>query len=525
MPRRKQEPSARPAPPAEIPRATAWIESDSYDRARWDELVRDSPSLRELGEKGAVFLPHFASLLRDLFCALYKHNVLHLADDAVAPSARPNRLLLDGLLSSAPYEHLRATTPLDEGRAGLATALLGERALEFLRSEKVFTRRDLLDTFDVARDEEDLRRRADEIADGREMLDRGDLPEAAKKAVDELVRRLEREAQAVEGKLRRKGTQLSQELSRGAGEAEKRLAIEGLAVAQSFDDATEEAESWGRGLGARGNGSAGQSLELGRRLARNPKLRKLARLLGQMREQALALRHRLLERSTAEVYEVGAGSDLSRLLPQELLALRNPLLRRDWRRRFLEGELLQYRLRGEDERGRGPMVVCLDVSSSMAGDKEIWSKAVALTLLDVARRERRRFRAILFSSADTGLRTFDLNRGEPWTASVGGALDLAEYFPGGGTDFERPLDAAVECLSESRFRKGDVVLITDGECRVADGWRQRFTDEKKRLDFSLYSVLIDVGGNTMETLAQISDRVSRISELRAEGVKELFARL
>jgi len=171
------------------------------------------------------------------------------------------------------------------------------------------------------------------------------------------------------------------------------------------------------------------------------------------------------------------------------------------------------------------MVVCLDVSSSMEGDKEIWSKAVTLTLLDIARRERRQFRAILFSSAETGLRTFDLNRSHSWSTDLCGALDLADWFPGGGTDFERPLDAAVECLAESRFRRGDIVFVTDGECRVGESWRERFLAEKKRLDFSMYSILIDVGASSAETIEGLSDRVSRISQLTDEGVRDLFVRV
>ncbi|MGH7822551.1 MAG: VWA domain-containing protein, partial [Candidatus Binatia bacterium] len=315
------------------------------------------------------------------------------------------------------------------------------------------------------------------------------------------------------------------DLARSGDEVRKRLEIESLGVARDFEDAADEAESWGRALGSGGGGSGARSLELGRRLARNPKLRKLSRLLGRMREQALALRHRLFERRDEEVFDVTAGRDLGRLLPQEMLAISHPTLHRDWQRRYVEGELLQYHLRGNDERGRGPMVVCLDVSSSMAGEKEIWSKAVTLTLLDIARRERRRFRAILFSSAETGLKTFDLNRGERYLSDLSGALDLADYFPGGGTDFERPLDAALECLGESRFRRGDVILVTDGECRVGEEWRERFLAEKKRLDFSLYSILIDVGGSAVETLAALSDRVSRVSDLTADGVKELFVRV
>jgi len=70
-----------------------------------------------------------------------------------------------------------------------------------------------------------------------------------------------------------------------------------------------------------------------------------------------------------------------------------------------------------------------------------------------------------------------------------------------------------------------VVLVSDGECRVGEDWKEKFLAEKERLDFSLYSILIDVGGSTLETLAELSDRVSRISDLTAETVKDLFVRV
>ncbi len=162
-------------------------------------------------------------------------------------------------------------------------------------------------------------------------------------------------------------------------------------------------------LGGGQQSSPGAQIELGHQLARNPKLKRMAQLVGRMRESARALRRTLYERANDEMYAVGLGAELSRLLPPELLSLRHPVLRRDFARRLLDGELLVYALRAREQKGRGPMIVCLDGSSSMAGDKEIWSKAVTLTLLDIARRQRRRFRSICFSSADTPLQVLDLN--------------------------------------------------------------------------------------------------------------------
>src|SRR5207245_5259067 len=236
-------------------------------------------------------------------------------------------------------------------------------------------------------------------------------------------------------------------------------------------------------------------------------------LVGRMREQAFALRKRSFERTSEELFEVRLGSDLERLLPPELLALHPPQLRRDFARRLVEGRLLSYSLRGADQRGRGPMIVCLDGSGSMAGDKEIWSKAVALTLLEIARRQRRLFRFMCFSSADMPLFTLDLNPRERHEVQEDRALDVAEYFPGGGTDFETPLSAALECLGAARYRRGDVVLITDGECQVSPEWLERFRRDKARLGFSLFSVLIDVGPSSLGTLEALSDRVTSVSRL------------
>ena len=133
----------------------------------------------------------------------------------------------------------------------------------------------------------------------------------------------------------------------------------------------------------------GQKLELGQRLAGNEKLKKLARMVGRMKFHALALRKKVFETVQRRSLGGRARRRTATLAAPRDDSLHHPLLRKDFHRRFLDQELLQYSLRGVEEKGKGPMIVCLDGSSSMAGDKEIWSKAVTLTLLEIARRQRR----------------------------------------------------------------------------------------------------------------------------------------
>ena len=243
-----------------------------------------------------------------------------------------------------------------------------------------------------------------------------------------------------------------------------------------------------------------------------------------MKEGMLRARSKNRERRGTEVFDIASGGDLGRLIPSELSSLRHPLLRADFRKRFVEERLLQYYLK--EEKGRGPLVICLDGSSSMEGPKELWSKGVCLTLLEIAKRERRKFSVIVFSSGGAPLRVFESEGrqgGSGWGMKERELFDLAEYFPGGGTNFEEPLNRAVEILSGSRFRHGDIVFITDGESNVGDGWLREFNSARSDLGFKLYSVLIDLSEReTWQTLSRFSDKVTSVSKLTSGEARGLF---
>ena len=531
MPRRRARKKSRFSlpPPDSLPDNVHWVESDSYDRAVYEQLRAASPSLQRLEESGAALLPHFRALLRDLFCALFKYNIVFFKADDVLPSATVNRELLTALHSGELANLLREATVLDEGQAGLATVLLGEGALRLLKSEKSLTRRDLLDVWNVEKQEALVQERIDEARNAKELAERADATEdvsqEAKEMLEHTAERMASQARAENTRLQRLATQLNQDLSRVRQETHNRFLKEAITVAQNLDDATQEAESWGLAVGGGHQSSPSRQIELGRRLAGNDKLKKLAKMVGRMKHHALALRRKNFERTNDEVFEVGIGAELSRLLPHELLSLQHPVLRRDFIRRFVDNELLQYDLRGIETQGKGPLIVCLDGSSSMQGDKEVWAKALTLTLLEIARRERRRFRAICFSSADAPLYSVDLNTRVRYEADMDKVLELAEYFPGGGTDFEKPLDAALGCLQETRFQRGDIVFITDGECRVHADWAERFTAEKNDLGFSLFSILIDIGTSSPGSLTPFSDKITTVSQLTSKEAGDVFVKL
>jgi uncharacterized protein with von Willebrand factor type A (vWA) domain len=526
------------------PNEACWIETDSYDRAAFTTLREQSPSLAEVIDVGGRLVPRFTALVEDLFALCFKNNIVFRDTTAVAPSVQPHRGLLDSLAAAAALAALREHTVLDEVQAGLGAVLLAEELLTQIRNGRLWNRADLRDLWDLRASEDDLRHKIETYETARDLLvpdstddthdeqnptraeaehaEKSVLSPDARARVKETTRDLEHEAEVAEATLRQKARRISERAGALPKDGAMRLQSQALSTARELGERSDDDAAWGLGLGSDHRSSPGQQLELGRRLASNPKLKRLARLVGRMRESALRLRKTVLERANEEAHTVGCGSELSRLLPHELVGIRHPVLRRDFLRRLVERELQLYELRGAEEKGRGPMVVCLDGSASMAGDKELWSKAVSLTLLDIARRQRRLFRFLCFSSADQPLWTLDLNPRQRYQIDERKVYDLAEYFPGGGTDFETPLNAAMECLRGARYKRGDIVFITDGECSVSPEWLRTFHAEKAQLGCFVFSVLIDVGTSTFETVREFSDRVTSVSSLTEDAVDDLF---
>src|SRR5207249_2785199 len=155
-----------------------------YDRSAFAALLAESPSLAKVAEDGATLVPHFASLLEDIFCLLFKLEPRLRAPKAVAPAAALNRVLLDAFHGHPLLDHLREKTQLDETQAGLGTLLIGEQVLALLRDERLLPRGDLLDLWDLERSEDELRRRAEEMEDVDQLAKEGD-PEKAAQAREE----------------------------------------------------------------------------------------------------------------------------------------------------------------------------------------------------------------------------------------------------------------------------------------------------------------------------------------------------
>jgi len=495
--------------------------SDGFDRQLFDHALDREPALVAAVERVGRLLPHPRALLCDLFSALYKLNVVILPAEEVSPAVLVQRRLLAAVAASEALARLRTRTQLDEVESGAGAALLAEHLLTALTRDHRVLAEELVDAAGAAHDEaalDEARRQLEHLPE----LPEGLLDPATR---DRLRRALEGEARALEARLEEARARQGELADSLPAKVEAELDWKVGRLDEQLDELESTARSLGLGAGSDGRVSAGARLELGRRLLESKELRLLARLVGAFREVAFEARRRRISRAPQELHEVRLGADLGRLLPSELLGLdpARKALHLEFLRRFVEGRLLQYDLQAAAE--RGPMVVCLDGSGSMRGSKELWGKAVALTLMEIARRERRRCLALVFSS---GHDLYEVELVDPGVGGGRGAirdddvLRFAEHFPGGGTSFEEPLDRATSAVAEGRYRRGDVVFITDGEAHVSEALLARIEERRRRHRFRIRGVLVDVQHSREGTLERFCDDVRRVSDLTADSLSDLF---
>ena len=203
--------------------------------------------------------------------------------------------------------------------------------------------------------------------------------------------------------------------------------------------------------------------------------------------------------------DIEVGDNLSRLIPAEITKLAHPTLKRDFQKKFLEKSLMQYKLRGNERKGRGPLVVCIDESSSMQGGRDVWSKAVALALLQIAQQQNRKYAMIHFDGRVTRIDKFDKK------AKFADIMDAVCHFTNGGTNFEAPLSAAQDIITEDKeFKQADIILISDGSCDVGDDWLKIFNQSRKDQEFHVISVVISAYS---ESCDKFSDKVVHINDI------------
>lgn len=276
----------------------------------------------------------------------------------------------------------------------------------------------------------------------------------------------------------------------------------------SLDDESDS----GAGLGDGDNrGSAIHQILAAHQAIKNNKLiKKIADLAGRFEVIAMDAQFDKLRTDDGEVTEINMGQDYTRCLPEEIALLADPATEDLFYYKFTNHQLLQVEVVQEFPAGRGDIIIVVDESGSMDGAREIWSKAVALGLVFLARKNKRRIKLISFSSAALEV---DLTN-----KSMPEILQAAAHFYNGGTNYYAFM-GKVTALLATGMPRADVVLISDGDAGVSEpdivAWRKTCASHNARC-YSVYLGAETPKGkkNTAEVslLEKLSDRVFYLSD-------------
>lgn len=257
-------------------------------------------------------------------------------------------------------------------------------------------------------------------------------------------------------------------------------------------------------------------------------LRRFKRLLGSSPARARRRRrHPGMERIAGYTW----GRQLERLAPEEAARMADPDTEALFDEAYEHCRLLQLDGRGHVLERQGPVICCMDTSASMNApaalgrERFLWCKGVGLALLDYAKRERRPYLGLCFSS-ESDLQAFSFPAGKYRPEE---AIALARCDFNGGTHFERPLAHALEAARSGQWagaNNADLVFVADGEASIGSAFAAGFARQKSAAGLRMITVFID-GFN--EPLAALSDATFCVDSGRVDSweaaVRAVGARL
>ena len=279
------------------------------------------------------------------------------------------------------------------------------------------------------------------------------------------------------------GTQLLQNINRAIEEAKEAIqcAADGI-----IDSTIKNHDSINEGLKNLYGTSKGvgyslpdleQKKDLAKKLSTNKELKQLAIKLGTLR-RVWAERKRA--RPIKSQYECITGAifsdDMQRAFPTEVALAGTPEGKALFALKYSQKTLLTKDFKANHKNlGKGPIILYVDVSGSMSGETETWSKAITFVIAEHAYKAKRDISIYLFDTrVEDALELSKQRKDNQKLIDFIGTWTL-----GGGTCFNAVINHAL--FAASIEENADVLMVTDGFSEVSDKVIQRLNDFKKEM--------------------------------------------
>jgi uncharacterized protein with von Willebrand factor type A (vWA) domain len=479
------------------------LNTDSFDRNMYKELREASKTLQETEKEGSHSYAAFPHLLGDTWAGLFKN--LPEINPICPKGVEANQTIMEHVFQNPEFQALREYTKLDELASALGAYNLSDELSNIIRENKEASRKQ-----EQGQKQQDMAEQAQNTAETlKKAAQMTQDPQRKKELLDQAKKELSkmRSAEKTALTLFQQAQKSLQEQLSGAN-SQKKL---GEAIAKAGANAIEEKKEIDSLLTSMGYGTtpgqkqkvpAKDRLALAEALKSKPKLKDIANTLGRMQKIANKKQKERTEDSNARS-DVDLGNELANILPSELALLKNPVTRKDFYKKFAQGELLQYSYKNKEKLGKGPIVCCIDTSGSMDCE-DVYSKAFMLSILMIARKQKRAFACINYASASS-IKSWVFVQSQRITP--GEIVEMAEWFWNGGTDFECPLNEAIDVIKNyNKFKKADIILVTDGSSSVNDNWLERFNETRKKMGVNVISIQLGNNQYNEIVLKSFSDK-------------------
>lgn len=482
--------------------------NDKFDIREFTETKRRSKVLLTTEEEMRATYPPFVDLQQSVYDSLFKGNPELHPEWQIKKSHLMNRELMVQLVETLKFKELRSSTVFDVINSVVGVEVLSTELQQLIMELK--KQREALEA--MLKAAKDAEAAAGEGEGGEEGEGDGE-DEQDDNTGKKKKRKSSKKYTLAEAKKLYEDALANFREAMQSPEIKEKLQKIAKKTYDAVSETSDLISNWGLGsLVAFQTRPPHEKLVLVNKL-RTPKMLRLAALVGRFRKEFSARRLEKIKVGMEEVYDIIQTSEISRLLPSELLRYLMPELEILFLADFIEGKTLGYALRGNIKKGKGPIVICVDSSGSMDGLAEIWSKAIAMVLLEISKEQKRDFYCIHFSSGRKDMHINEFKKEQP--IDIEEMIDMAEYFEAGGTEFEPPLNLARSKIGEEgRYRKADIIFVTDGQAVVRDEWLRAWKIWMQENKICVFSVLIDSYANSDSAINEFSTSVSKLSNLK-----------
>lgn len=420
--------------------------------------------------------------------------------------------IIDRMMRDDHYASLRASTVGDDlasavGACGLVRHIVTNLPEDLRESAKEESRRDE----EATQAENEAKAMRSALDDGDDEIDPEEVESMESHAKDKR-QQADKAAQALSNRIASHGKSIGQVVAK--------------AVSKAGEDAGAISAA-GKAFGL-GNAEIGKGLPVEEkfRLAKiiqqhGKRFTDLVNLIGRIQATAQRKQAEKMHHEGGEIVDLTQGDDIGLLIDDEIALLRNPIFGRLQQSRLMDAGLDQFEVETREPKAKGDIVILLDESGSMNGQNDAEAKAVTLAIAHIAIKQKRNLIVHFFQYDVT--HTVRLNGADSTANGIELAMrglgEIASRGTGGGTNFDRPLQRAIETAKD--LREPDIIAITDGHASVTDETLSKIEQCKKLNGLNIFAMLIGRTGSAPE-VEKFADRVWCADSLLNKAAPELF---